>query len=401
MSPGKSNIYSNGVSDSLISRIEKEVGIQRGNVPFKYLEVTISPKRLSVVDCAGFVDRVVDRIRVIGARNVSYAGRVIIIKSVLMSLHCYWAQIFILPKTVLNKIEALCRSFLWHGSVASDGPALVSWEKVCRPRKHGGLGLVRLQQWNVASLGKYVWWIQKKADHLWVRWVHAIYLKKISWEQYVPGTGTSWGWRKICWVKHQLENVMGGYAGTGYSVKDVYSRLVDEGSKIHWYPWVCTRLFIPKHRFIMWLVIQGWLLTQDRLFRTGIIHGNCCFLCGLEEESHTHLFFLCVYSRVCVQMVARWLGVQFPLNRTTDWWLRMRSTSMAKKQVIGLALASLFYRLWGVWNTARVESFVVCPRNICNEIRDDVLSQIRVCNVGSVCSRVRVWLEELHSRGCV
>ncbi|KAK9682001.1 hypothetical protein RND81_10G043000 [Saponaria officinalis] len=164
---------------------------------------------------------------------------------------------------------------------------------------------------------------------------------------------------------------------------------------------VCTRFFIPKHRFIMWLFIQGQLLTQDRLSRMGIIYGNCCFLCGLEEESHTHLFFLCVYSRVCVQMVARWFGVQFPLNGPTDWWLRMRSTSIAKKQVIGLALASLFYRLWGVRNTAWVESFVVCPRKLCNEIRDVVLSRIRVCNVGSVCSRVRVWLKELHSRGCV
>ncbi|KAK9677000.1 hypothetical protein RND81_11G115300 [Saponaria officinalis] len=388
MSPGKSNIYSNGVADSLISRIESEVGIQRGRVPFKYLGVNISPKRLSVAECAGLVDRVVEKIRVVGVRNISYAGRVVIIKSVLMSLHSYWARIFILPKTVLNRIEAICRSFLWHGSGASDGPALVAWEKVCRPRKNGGLGF-------------YVWWIQNKADHLWVRWVHAIYLKRTPWENYTPSCNTSWGWHKICWVKQLLAIEAGACAGTCYNIRDIYSKLVDEGTKVAWNPWVCTRLFFPKHRFIMWLIVQGRLLTQDRLVRMGIIHENCWFLCGMEEESHWHIFFTCVYSYDCARMVARWLGVTFSLYWTIDWWLRLRTRSLIQKQVIGLALASLFYRIWGVRNKARIESFIMYPRKLCNEVREDVLSRIRVCRVCSLCPRGRDWLEGLQSRVCM
>ena len=57
-------------------------------------------------------------------------------------------------------------------------PALVKWDNICLLEKQGGLGLKHLYEWNVYSIGKYAWWISIKADHLWVRWVHSVYLKQ-------------------------------------------------------------------------------------------------------------------------------------------------------------------------------------------------------------------------------
>ncbi|KAK9666229.1 hypothetical protein RND81_14G170000 [Saponaria officinalis] len=278
----------------------------------------------------------------------------------------------------MNKIEGLCRSFLWHGSGASNGPALVSWEQICKPRKNGGLGFVRLHQWNVATLGKYAWWVQMKADHLWVRWVHAVYLKGQSWSDYVPGSGSSWGWRKLFWVRDLLNTVqVGGMVTDDYSTAAVYARLVDQCSRMVWHPWLTTRLFIPKHKFIAWLAVQGRLLTQDRLVRMGIACSNCCFLCGDKDESHYHLFFECEYSRKCVMFLSRWLGVQIPVRATLGWWLRLRTRSLAMKQILGLAIASLLYRLWWARNTARIKSFVPLPRILCNDSRHDILTRVR------------------------
>ncbi|KAK9713574.1 hypothetical protein RND81_06G036400 [Saponaria officinalis] len=387
MSPRKSCIYSNGVAEGLIKRLVDGVGIQRGRVPFKYLGVTISPKKLSVADCACLVDRVTEKIRGLGARHLSYTGRVVLTRSVLLSLHCYWARIFILPKTVLSKVEAICRVFLWHGSGASNGPVFVSWEQICRPCKNGGLGFVRLHQWNVAALGKYVWWVQIKADHLWVRWVHVVYLKGRSWDDYTPGSNTSWGWRKLCWVKDKLRMLLVGAAR--YSTSEIYGQLVDMGSKVVWHPWISTRLIIPKYRFILWLAIQGCLLTQDRLVRMRIICNNCCFLCGADVKSHEHLFFECGYSRQCLQALAQWLGVCIPIRDAFMWWVRLKVRSMAQKQIIGLAMASLIYRIWWARNTSRVELYVVRPSKLCNEIKGDVLTRVRVCKFHIICSRAR------------
>ncbi|XP_074305620.1 uncharacterized protein LOC141640841 [Silene latifolia] len=130
MNKGKSNIYCNGIDDKLIKELELMFGIKRGTVPFKYLGVNVSPKRPSIINCTCLVERVVDRIKSLGSRKLSYAGRVVFIKAVLTNLHSYWGRIFILPKNIIGRIEAVCRAFLWHGTDHKESPALVSWEQI-------------------------------------------------------------------------------------------------------------------------------------------------------------------------------------------------------------------------------------------------------------------------------
>ncbi|KAK9675972.1 hypothetical protein RND81_11G045100 [Saponaria officinalis] len=371
--------------------------LSRGRIPFKYLGVSISPKRLSVNDCYCLVDKVVERIRSMGAKKLSYAGRVVLISSVLSHLHNYWARIFILPKTVLNKIEAVCRAYLWQGS---GKPALVSWADICRDKKKWGLGFQRLHQWNVAALGKYVWLIEMKVDHLWVRWIHAIYLKGQEWEFYEPKHGTSWAWRKICWVKNQLRQFLFGQgSNVEYSINTGYSWLVDEGARVRWFPWVGSSLLIPRHAFMLWLVVQGRLLTQDRLMRMRICQENCCFLCGVDEESHDHLFFRCQYSLRCLYLVRDWLGIVLPATGIFDWWVRLRMRSLLQKQIVAMTVASLTYRLWMARNVCRVDRVLPTPGVLCSNVCNDVLLRLAVCDV-AMSPSVRIWVQGLRGRTC-
>ncbi|XP_074265999.1 uncharacterized protein LOC141588455 [Silene latifolia] len=205
---GESNIDFNGVSEGIIAAIEAMSGMKKGAIPFRYLGVTVSPKRLSVMDCTCLVEK------------LSYAGRLVLITYVLHTLHSYWARIFILSKTVIHRIDAICRKFLWHGKETKESPALVAWDIICRQKKQGGLRLKNLQLWNIAAIGKYVWWIESKADHLWVKWVHAV---------------------------------------------DGYKWLLPAAETVRRVPWVGNKLMLPKHKFFAWLVVQQRLLTQDRL----------------------------------------------------------------------------------------------------------------------------------------
>ncbi|KAK9714431.1 hypothetical protein RND81_06G093800 [Saponaria officinalis] len=133
----------------------------------------------------------------------------------------------------------------------------------------------------------------------------------------------------------------------------------------------------------------------------GIAFSNCCFLCGDKAESHDHIFFECEYSRKCVLLLSSWLGVQIPLRGTLGWWIRLRTRSLAMKQLLGLAIASLLYHLWWARNMARIESFVPLPRMLCNDSRHDILTRVRVCNFSIVCSRVRSWVDDLQKRVCI
>ncbi|XP_074313912.1 uncharacterized protein LOC141649113 [Silene latifolia] len=367
MNNGKSNFYYNGIDESLVSKLRSDY-------------------------------KIVDKIRSLGSRKLSYAGRVVLIKSVLSSLHCYWARIFILPKTVISKIEAVCRSFLWYGSNYKESPALVSWATICQPRKQGGLGFKDLHAWNVAAIAKYVWWIAMKADHLWVRWVHAVYIKTETWKDYEPGTGSSWAWRKICQVKNIYKSkLFTDPTVEQYSLKEGYHWLKPVGDKVQWYPWMLNRMIIPRHVFMCWLVAQNRLLTQDRLLKMNIIQNNCCYLCGETMECHEHLFFQCRYSRLCLELTGCWSLVDLPEKNCIEWWIRWRQQSIWFKQAVAMILASLLAHIWFARNKCRFEGCLSHPQVVVNSIKREVKWRINQYEVPCRNGRVRNWVNYISS----
>ncbi|PHU23501.1 hypothetical protein BC332_08608 [Capsicum chinense] len=130
----KSSIYMSGVEDQEKQAILRELGFVEGSLPFRYLGVLISSKKLTVEQCMPLVDRIVKRITCWTTKILTYAGRLQLIKAVIFGILTYWAEIFVLPKRIRKLVENSCRTFLWIGSVAISKRALVSWEKVYRSR---------------------------------------------------------------------------------------------------------------------------------------------------------------------------------------------------------------------------------------------------------------------------
>ena len=48
---------------------------------------------------------------------------------------------------------------------------------MCYPKKEGGLGLKRVEDWNEATAMKHIWNLFTQAGSLWVAGVHAMLLK--------------------------------------------------------------------------------------------------------------------------------------------------------------------------------------------------------------------------------
>lgn len=86
--------------------------------------------------------------------------------SVLLSLHTYWAQVFLLPKGVLQKIVQTYRAFLWDGKAHLTKTPLLAYDWVFKPKRSGGFGIKDCLLWNMAAIGKYTWQIAKKSKHL-------------------------------------------------------------------------------------------------------------------------------------------------------------------------------------------------------------------------------------------
>ena len=109
----KSSLYCSGMKGSDVQRIIEALGLQISALPFRYLGVHICSKKILVAQCDGLVERMAASIRIWSTRHLCYSARMLLVNTVLMSLHQYWVQVFTLPKKVLQDIEKVCRAFLW------------------------------------------------------------------------------------------------------------------------------------------------------------------------------------------------------------------------------------------------------------------------------------------------
>ncbi|GKA35240.1 reverse transcriptase domain, reverse transcriptase zinc-binding domain protein [Tanacetum coccineum] len=130
---------------------------EEGKLPIKYLGVPLVFSRLIFRDCTELVEKVRERIRDWKNKFLSFAGRVQLIRSVLASMHVYWASVFILPSRIMMDLEQLMRGFLWCQGEMRKGKAKVAWEVVCLPKTEGGLGIRRLEAFNKALITSHIW----------------------------------------------------------------------------------------------------------------------------------------------------------------------------------------------------------------------------------------------------
>lgn len=92
-------------------------------------------------------------------------------------------------------------------------------------------------------------------------------------------------------LKDTLDKVI-WKANKGYSVQDAYKFLKNPGIKATWSDLVWNKYVLPRHKFILWMVLKEKLQTKSQLAKKGMkIDIGCCY-CG-EEETIDHLICLC------------------------------------------------------------------------------------------------------------
>ena len=150
-----------------------------------------------MVDFLPLVEKIRKRIGTWTGRFLSYARRLQLINSVIMSLVNLWMEAFRLPSGCIPEIEKLCSAFLWSGVELNSRKAKVSWKEVCRTKQEGGLGIRSLKEMNVVSILKLLWRIMS-TNSLCVRWIEVYLIRKGSiWSIKYTSQLESWIWKKI------------------------------------------------------------------------------------------------------------------------------------------------------------------------------------------------------------
>ncbi|KAL0310168.1 UNVERIFIED_CONTAM: putative ribonuclease H protein [Sesamum calycinum] len=176
--------------------------------------------------------------------QLSFAGRLQLIKSVLMSLNVYWAMAFILPKGVIREVEKKMRTFLWKGNSAVGYPK-VAWNVVCKPIEEGGQGIRDILALNKALMSRHLWnVIQNNQSSIWVKWIAHTLRHKSVWT--VDVKGGSWGWRKILRLRSALLPYIEFKIGDGESFSLWHDPWHSLGSLITRFPRGPGRTNIPE-----------------------------------------------------------------------------------------------------------------------------------------------------------
>ncbi|XP_074265762.1 uncharacterized protein LOC141588207 [Silene latifolia] len=296
MNNSKTNAYFNGVLTCVKKDILQATGFIEGQLPFRYLGVIITCGKIKKSDCNILIEKTISRIRSFRSKKLAYAGRFILFNSV--------------PK--------------------------VSWDKVCAPKQKGGLGIRDSQAWNLATIGKLVWWIYCSPDRLWVKWISQIYLKGVNLSEY------------------------------SLNVKVILSAV-----DMHWHPYIWNSLCLPNHQFMGWLIAREAIVLKDRLCRLGVAPDDYCLICGIAAKTPSHLYQECEYSKQIFEEMARLCGVLFSAAKFIQWITTSQISTLEKGVILCLLLAAQ-YHIWMQRNKARVEGCIMRPEVLCQMIKREV-----------------------------
>ncbi|XP_074314067.1 uncharacterized protein LOC141649271 [Silene latifolia] len=194
---------------------------------------------------------------------------------------------------------------------------------------------------------------------------------------YNPTPNSSWAWRMICKVKEKFKPAymsnMWQSNAEKYLIADGYKWLsTGNDQKVTWKTVVWNRYNVPKHVFIMWLIQQQRLLTMDRLQKMGICEAGLCFLCDQCPKSHQHLFEDCPYIVACFNILFGWLGIINSGLKTGEALLAGRRQPPLIRLLKCSVVVGLYYHVWMVRNSCRMEMYVPRPDCLIQRIRDDI-----------------------------
>lgn len=89
------------------------------------------------------------------------------------------------------------RSFLWSEKQKVVKKATNAWEKLCQPKRAGGLRLIYLCDWKKVLCTKLLWNLCMKTGKLWVKWFNEYHLKGVN-AMNCQEKGRCPGTRKLC-----------------------------------------------------------------------------------------------------------------------------------------------------------------------------------------------------------
>ncbi|XP_071688234.1 uncharacterized protein [Rutidosis leptorrhynchoides] len=136
-----------------------------------------------------------------------------------------------------------------------------------------------------------------------------------------------------------------------YSIQQVWEYIRPRANKVPWFSVVWFSQCIPRHAFILWLLMGERLKTQDKLKAWEIRQGDIiiCSLCNLIPDSHEHTFFSCPFASQVWSLVLTHMDFPISSHNWKDFMLLVcpfAKRNIARIVIIKLLFAATVYFVW-------------------------------------------------------
>eukprot|EP00253_Pinus_taeda_P019452 PITA_19452 len=177
----KSSLTSSGLSEDMVHSVKMVLNFDVKTLEdtFKYLGFLLKPDNYRIKDWTWILAKIESKLKHWSFRWLSRAGRLVLIKSVLMAVPVFWASLTWVPKGVLSQIDKVCSRFLWAGSKSEKVTPWIAWDKVARPKEWGGWGIKNLQCFSQSLAAKLAWRLIS-FDNLWTTVTKRKYIDPLS-----------------------------------------------------------------------------------------------------------------------------------------------------------------------------------------------------------------------------
>ena len=263
----KSSFYASGLTDQEISAIQVSTGMPCGGLPMCYLGVPLCTKKLSLQNCEPLLQQIKQRFSSWSVKALSFAGRLLLIKTVIAGVSTFWCSSFILPKSCINKINSMCGLFLWKGSSEGHHTAKVSWETVTLTKEQGGLRVNDLHSWNKVCILKLIWLLFFRPTSVWVCWFKEVILKGdvSNYWSVKPSNNYSWLVNKMIKARDIIYPLIKRRVGNGESTQFWYDNWSHLGKLYTLLNAESSRLGIPLSATVAFRYRDGrWALPPAR-----------------------------------------------------------------------------------------------------------------------------------------
>lgn len=207
--------FSNKAPQSLKDRVKLSLAITNEGGKGKYLGLPEHFGRKKRDTFIVIVDKIRQRAISWSSKQLSSAGKLTLLKSVLSAMPNHTMTCFKLPVSLCKRIQSVLTRFYWDAKPDERRMAWVSWKTMTRAKKDGGLGFRDIQCFNDAMLAKTSWKILTSPDCLLARVLKGKYFPNSDFLHASPPSSCSHGWRGLLIGRDLLKNHTGWAIGDG------------------------------------------------------------------------------------------------------------------------------------------------------------------------------------------